>query len=55
MLSVWQARLLGSAIFQIDLQGLRYALFPFVDADEAVDFEFAQKDDVHSVWSIVWL
>ncbi len=39
--AVWQRD------FQVYLQGLRYALFPFVDADEGFDFEFAQKDDVH--------
>lgn len=37
----------GQGDFQIDLQGLRRALFPFVDADQGVDLEFAQKDDVH--------
>ena len=47
MSSVWQARLSGRAISKIDLQGLRHALFPFVNADERVDLEFAQKYDVH--------
>lgn len=37
----------GQGDFQVELQGLRYALFPFVDADEGFDFKFAQKDDVH--------
>ncbi len=37
----------GQGDFQIELQGLRHALFPFVHADECVDLEFAQKNDVH--------
>ena len=37
----------GQGDVEIELQGLRHALLPFVDADERGDLEFAQKDDVH--------
>ena len=37
----------GQGDLQIELQGLRHALFPFVHADECIDLEFAQKNDVH--------
>lgn len=37
----------GQGDVEVDLQGLRHLLFPFVDADEGFDLEFAQKDDVH--------
>lgn len=37
----------GQGDVQVDLQGLRHKSLPVIDADECVDFEFAQKDDVH--------
>src|SRR3989338_3945443 len=37
----------GQGDVEVDLQGLRRALFPFVDADQGGDLEFAQKNDVH--------
>ncbi|KAF0200039.1 MAG: hypothetical protein FD173_2351 [Gallionellaceae bacterium] len=37
----------GQGDLQVDLQGLRNTLLPFVYADECVDLEFAQKYDVH--------
>ena len=39
--TIWQADV------QVDLDRLRHNAFPVVDADEYVDLEFAQKDDVH--------
>ena len=47
----------GQGDVEVELQGLRGALFPFVDADQGFDFEFAQKDDVHEFrWlSFCWL
>ena len=40
----------GQGNVEVELQGLRYALLPFIDADQRGDLEFAQKDDVHFVF-----
>ena len=37
----------GQGNLQIELQGLRHALFPFINADESFYFKFTQKNDVH--------
>ena len=42
----------GQRDVEVDLQGLRCLLLPFVYADKGFDLEFAQKDDVH-VFSLV--
>jgi len=38
---------IGQADIKVDLQGLWHQPLPVIDADECVDLEFAQKDDVH--------
>lgn len=39
----------GQGNVEVDLQGLRHDLFPFINADQCGDLEFSQEDDVHGM------